>query len=563
MAFGRSNSLSINTGATNSLLTSGAGPSPLRQSVSAQEADTSSIGTGAQQQSGTAASPPVAPAPGAALEGMHPDRVAMLTENSGSQQNTNQTSQPEQQQQQGGGLFGGGGANTQTSQAPRTDGLFGRLQTSQPQQQQQSTSLFRGGATTSQPQQSGGLFGSTTTSQPQQGGGLFGSATTSQPQQTSSLFGNTASNTQQQSNTGLFGSSLNPPAQQQNAGSSSLFGGSTANQPTSGLFGGSTSNTAQPSNNNLFGGNTGTSSLFGGSTNIQQQQQPSNSLFGGSTNQQQQQQPSNSIFGLTATNPNSQPPTSLLNASQYRSSQLGPFSGKLTLGQPSSQQQQGGASTQQYDYQSMKPTTRFADIKADIQSELEAIDRMIAAQEKFAREIAAFIPKHGADVQTLAPDVEFVTEKTEAAETALALDAQRVANERRILEKDGKDGERIKRVVDNLRQPPQYHAHPSYTSTSNEDEDMDLIGNFFTPLASDLSKQLHAYGSNLAEVEGHLGVMEASAPGRGGNGGVSSVGDLADVLGGFEGAILGVAGAVGRARDGVNEVVVGRGFSMR
>ncbi|KAK3707470.1 hypothetical protein LTR37_012112 [Vermiconidia calcicola] len=557
----------MNAPTTPSRRTSGAGPSPLRQSVSAQEADSSSNSTEPQQQSGTAASPHVAPAPRVDLEGVHPDRIAMLTGDSGSQQNTNQTSQAQQQQQ--GGLFGGGGANTQTSQASRTDGLFGRIQTSQPQQQQQSTSLFGGGATTSQPQQSGGLFGSTATSQPQQGGGLLGNTTTSQPQQTSSLFGNTASNTQQQSNTGgtgLFGSTLNPPAKQQNTGSSSLFGGSTTNQPTSSLFGGNTSNTAQSSNNNLFGGNTGgTSSLFGGgTTNTQQQQEPSTSLFGGSTNQQQQQQqqPSNSIFGLTATNPNSQPPTSLLNASQYRSSQLGPFSGKLTLGQPSSQQQQGGASTQQYDYQSMKSTTRFADIKADVQSQLEAIDHMIAAQEKFAREIAAFIPKHGADVQTLAPDVAFVTEKTEAAETALALDAQRVANERKILEKDGKDGERIKRVVDNLRQPPQYHAHPSYTSTSNEDEDMDLIGNFFTPLASDLSKQLHACSSNLAEVEGHLGVMEASAPGRRGNGGVSSVGDLADVLGGFEGAILGAAGAVGRARDGVNEVVVGRGFSM-
>ncbi|CAA9964955.1 Nucleoporin-FG multi-domain protein [Pyrenophora teres f. maculata] len=143
----------------------------------------------------------------------------------------NQTSQPS------GGLFGNKPATT----APATGGLFGSstAQSSQPQ----SGGLFGGalgGNTQNQTQnttQSGGLFGGT-----QAKPSLFGSSTQQTTAATPSLFGNTTSNQQnnQQNQTSapsLFGSTQqqSQPQQQQN----SLFGGMNT-QNRSGTLGGST-----------------------------------------------------------------------------------------------------------------------------------------------------------------------------------------------------------------------------------------------------------------------------------------------------------------------------------
>jgi nucleoporin p58/p45 len=94
---------------------------------------------------------------------------------------------------------------------------------------------------------------------------------------------------------------------------------------------------------------------------------------------------------------------------------------------------------------------------------------------------------------------------------------------------------------------------------------------------------MSAYTSNLVEIEAHMRVIESSAlaqaqqlaqrksgaeqqggtgdDGEGGfgSGGVdATVRELADTLRGFEASILGVAGAVGECREGVNELVLGR-----
>ena len=93
---------------------------------------------------------------------------------------------------QAGGLFG----NSTTSQPAQTGGLFGSSGTSQPAP---GGGLFGG---MSQTARTGGLFGSSTT-QPAQTGSLFGTSTTAQPVQTSSLFGNTTIS-QPAQQTGLF-----------------------------------------------------------------------------------------------------------------------------------------------------------------------------------------------------------------------------------------------------------------------------------------------------------------------------------------------------------------------
>lgn len=457
----------------------------------------------------------------------------------------------QQAQQTGGGLFGG---STNTSQPQQTTSLFGNTQNNP------TTGTQQGGG--------GGLFGgslSQTTQQPQQqGASLFGSTLnvpTQQPQQTSSLFGGLNQSTQQQpqqQSGGLFGN-LNQPAQQQQG--SSLFGNTQQNRPS--LFGSSTTNNAAPAGGSLFSN----PNPFGSST--QQQNQP-------------QQAPQNSIFGLSAHPP--QVAQSMLGASQYRSSQYQPFAGKLSMGQSATAPGVPQAQVQsavKINFEEMRPTTRFADCIEDIQKQLEAIDKMIQSQEEFCRKIETFIPNHGNDVASLQPDVEIVKEKAEAAEGSLSVDAGGIESARKVLEKDQTDFRRCERVVLNLAQPIQYRytgnygsaVQPSYTSTGVDGEaarDMDLIGNYFTPMAADMKKTLDSYASNLSEIEGHMRVIEQStvaqaqqlaAKRAGGSTAVSAddtVRELAGTLRGFEASILGAAGLVGQCREGLNELVLGR-----
>lgn len=243
------------------------------------------------------------------------------------------------------------------------------------------------------------------------------------------------------------------------------------------------------------------------------------------------------------------------------------------------------------DLDNLRPTTRFEDCVDQVKQEMEAIDKMIQEQEKYAKEIEAFLPKHGEDVNSIAPDVTFITDKAEDVEQALSSDAQGVDAQRKNAERDRKDVERCQRIVTNLSLPQGYQysgmnstygsmygqqrpQQPQNSTNNREDSnnyDTDLIGNYFVPLAGDLQKTMDAYASNLSEIESHMRVIESSAvhqaqqlaqrkAGVGGqqNGGDATVRELADTLRGFEESILGVASVVGECRDGVNELVLGR-----
>lgn len=297
--------------------------------------------------------------------------------------------------------------------------------------------------------------------------------------------------------------------------------------------------------------------------------------------------------------------SSLLGATQHNMSQSTtstPF-GRLSMGQGASNNATNNSTTNnntntvgaaKIDLDNLRPTTRFEDCVDQVKQEMETIDKMIQEQEKFAKEIEAFLPKHGEDVASIAPDVLFITDKAEDVEQALANDAQGVDAQRKNVEKDRKDVERCQRIVTNLSLPQGYQYSgmgassygsmygqqrpqpPASSTRDNREEsgsyDTDLIGNYFVPLAAELQKTMDAYANNLSEIESHMRVIESSAvvqaqqlaqrkAGVGGgqqNGGDATVRELADILRGFEESILGVASVVGECRDGVNELVLGR-----
>ena len=494
-----------------------------------------------------------------ALANIHPSRLAMLTtsddNSSAQQQNQNASSQPPP----AGGLFS---SSTQSSQPQQSGGLFGS-----------STAQISGGGG------GGGLFGSSAQQpqQPQQSGGLFGGSTTQQPQQQSGgLFGgsnnNTQSNMTSNQGTGLFGPSLNVPSQPQQQ--SGLFGSSTTqNRTGTGLFGAPAPTQTAPSGSSLFGGSAQPTGIFAGGNN--QSSQPS--MFASQTQQQQQANPS--IFGLSASQPNQ----SLLGASMHRTSQMQPgaFSGKLTMGQPQAQQAAQTQGAVKINFDNMHSTTRYADCIDEVKSSLEQVDKMIQNQERFCREIEAFLPKHGDDVKSLSPDVDMIREKVEGVENALAFDAQGVEVQRKTVQNDHKDSLRCERVIENQKLPAQYHfaafstgQRSQATDGTESQYDVDLIGNYFVPMASSLQVTLDNYSANLKAIEAHMRVIESSTAAQaqqlaakragmsnGGSGQVSgddTVRELADTLRGFEAGILTSASLVGQCREGVNELVMGR-----
>ncbi|KAH8678651.1 hypothetical protein BGZ60DRAFT_248084 [Tricladium varicosporioides] len=400
------------------------------------------------------------------------------------------------------GLFG---ASTTGTSAPQTGGLFGSAPASQPQ----TGGLFGSTVTSSQPQ-TGGLFGSTTASQPQTGG-LFGPAATASQPQTGGLFGSTTASSQPQ-NSSLFGSALAQPAQ------------------TGGLFGG---------------------------LNNQNQPKPAGNLF--TQNQQPQQ---NNMFGASQT-PNM--------------NQSSSFPGGLSFGQGNTQNQQTVPGVR-ISVHELRGTTRFSDCHEQIQKEIERYDEMLQMQIRLKNDCDAIMPAHDQQLSQIPNDVTFCNRKLTGVEGALVSDVKAIAQVREFIKIDAENAKLSFRAVDNLKLPPQYHNSGVWqTASSNgrasqngEEEAQDIVG-LFSKTADELSSTLTKYQNNLVEIEQHLrGVESGSAQQINAfiakkNGGSTNVenptAELFAVLNEFEQSVLGVAGKVGAAREGVQTLQLG-GFQL-
>ncbi|KAI9870876.1 MAG: hypothetical protein M1830_003675, partial [Pleopsidium flavum] len=455
-----------------------------------------------------------------------------------------------------------------------------------------------GSSTSSQPQQSGGLFG-TSTQQNKPAGGLFGSLTNS-PQagtQSSGMFQPQANNTQGR---GLFGGQS---AQQQGGG---LFGTQSNQQQGGGLFGSSNAQQSQPQQGGGLYGSLGQNTNQHQQQQQQQQQQQGGGLFGNLNNQNK----SSSLFGNTMNQPQQNPQqtsslfsnTTNMNTqaqaqAQAQQPQTRPslFNTSLSMGQttlPSAPQTL--IPGVKIDVSQIRNTTRFSDLHPDLQTQIETIDNFILTQMHFKSECDSVLPKIESQSLYIPNDVAFVSRKLETMQQALENDAEAIDVVRKSVKRDAADAKLSFRAIDNLKLPQQYHytglwnvpsvsqpsgpklpaspsspRSPSSSSSSNDEGTSSDLISYFSTQADTMRKTLESYTQSIHDIESHLlGVetntvqqMQQLSFTRGRDGGARSeedrVRELAAVLREFENAIMAVAGKVGGAREGVTEVVLG------
>ncbi|KGQ05253.1 Nucleoporin nup45 [Beauveria bassiana D1-5] len=374
---------------------------------------------------------------------------------------SSQFSASSSQPQSTGGLFGSATTNTNSNAATAT--AAGAMAT--------TGGLF--GAASAQPKTN--LFGASTTTQAPASGGLFGSATpaSSAQQQPQQSLTTPASG-------GVFGSvaSQSKPA-------NSLFGGGAAAQPTT-----STTNTG------LFGG--------GAAATTQQPAQTGGGVFGSTTTQQQPAQTGTGLFG------NAQQGGTGTNTSVFGQSQAKPSGGLFGQSQQPTQTANPVPAVQ-INYDNLRPRSRFDDLAQPIQDEVALIDKGIQRVIKMRDEIGEFMPQHEKDIQQLGNDVKYVESKFRMVQEALNRDIQTVKSLQDVTKKNIGDAQLSFKAADNLKLPSHYHqtglfagSAPSSASngtdaSSAQSNAQDLI-TYFNRICDDVEK----YKKRLDEYRGEI-----------------------------------------------------------
>lgn len=384
------------------------------------------------------------------------------------------------------------------------------------------------------------MFGAAATSQPQQSGGLFGNLNT-QPaqQQTGGLFGQ--SQPQQQIG-GLFGGSLaqNQGQQQQQQSGGGLFAGlgqSTQNQQKPTMFG-STMNQPQP-----------TSSLFGGST-VAPPQQQSSGPFGGSLGARLQ-------FGQSRNQQHTVPGVQV-DVSQIRGT---------TRFQDLNEQVQ----------------SEIIQLETFIQQQIAAKDQCSALMPKHGEGVS-YIPN---DVKFCADKLDTVTSaldfdanavdqlrKTVQSDTDDAMLSFKAIDNLKLPQQFHYTGMAWPSSVGGgSSKSAAAIEEASKLGGSGSDGNQGDIVSYFSKRADALAAEVARYERQLAEVEEHLRTVEAgaaqsqeelirrmNAP-NGEHGLRSQERELRDVFNAIESEIYTVATKVGQAREAVIDVTVGSAAS--
>lgn len=237
----------------------------------------------------------------------------------------------------------------------------------------------------------------------------------------------------------------------------------------------------------------------------------------------------------------------------------------------------GGSSVIQLnDLNSIKGTTRINELTPEVQRQIFGLDDIITSKIEKISKIRETYPGHVQNLETVAPDVEYVEKKLSTVALGLENDAASISHLSKIVEKDQSDGELAFRAIINQALPtPFRYGNPSNLSASmakpttsggtDNDETtkpVDLIA-YFNARTDDLGKTLETYQSQIREIELHLRTMEAGTYEKtqqlmgARNKHTDDRQQLVEALRAIESAIMDSAKKVGKVRDEVTKTTLG------
>lgn len=244
--------------------------------------------------------------------------------------------------------------------------------------------------------------------------------------------------------------------------------------------------------------------------------------------------------------------------------------GGIQLGQTLNQQQT--VPGVRIDMSNIKGTTRFNDLHDDLQKEISKLNEVILAQIALKSDCEAIMPSHKEQLAQIPNDVEFCRRKLIGVENAFDSDVHAISTVQRFIKTDADNAKLCFKAIDVLKLPAQYH-HPGMwanepRSTANGNgEAQDIVG-FFSSTADEMASTLDMYQRHILEIEQHLRGVEASSAQQINalvakrNGSLSGQEDPLEQLTGalrdFESSLLGIAGKVGGARQGVQSLQLGQ-----
>jgi len=227
----------------------------------------------------------------------------------------------------------------------------------------------------------------------------------------------------------------------------------------------------------------------------------------------------------------------------------------------------------------LRGTTRFNDIHEDLQKVIVDVENFIQGQIKICNDCASTSEEINNMSHQMGPDVEYCSKTLNTMQHALENDAGSIAFAKDLLKTDATDAKLSFKVIQNLKQPSQFHQTGSWSSTSRSlgpsisGEDAGPGANrnivdFFSKKSEEMTRTLDSYKRNILEVENYLKGVESNTMqqmqemmfSRASDGGdkcaEDQVRELAAVLRDFDTGINGVAVKVGGAREKVQEIML-------
>jgi nucleoporin p58/p45 len=250
--------------------------------------------------------------------------------------------------------------------------------------------------------------------------------------------------------------------------------------------------------------------------------------------------------------------------------------GGLSLGQSNNQQQQTVPGVT-IDLTNIRSTTRFTDLHEDIKKGIINIDAVIQAQIQLKNDCDAIMPAHESQLAHVPHDVEFCRRKLIGVQHAGAGDVYAIDLVKKSIDTDVQHAKLSFKAIDNLKLPPQYHnsgiwsakttSSSSQAQTNGTGDTQDIVG-FFSTTADEIATTLATYQKHIVDIEQHLRGVEGTSAAqlnmliakRNGSfaGNDDPMEQLTGALRDFEESLLGVAGNVGAAREGVQGLQLGR-----